>query len=141
MLCAEALSSMLTKAEKKGVLTDAPTSKKGPRLSHIFFADDSLIFCKVNSMEWRRLTKLLERYEVASCQKLNKDKISIFFSLNTSPEKRLEISQLLGLQATKNYDKYLGESTIVGKSRTCAFNCIKGKVCNCLNNWKTKFVS
>jgi hypothetical protein len=47
----------------------------------------------------------------------------------------------LGLQATKNYDKYLGEPTLVGKSRTRAFNWIKGRVWNCLNNWKTKFLS
>jgi hypothetical protein len=94
-----------------------PTSKKGPRLSHLFFADDSLIFCKVNSVEWRRLTKLLDKYEATSGQKLNKDKTSIFFNRNTSPKKRLEISQLSGLQATQSYDKYLGLPTLVGKSR------------------------
>ena len=106
LLCVEALSSILTKAEKKKVKTGVPTSKKDPRLSHLFFADDNLIFCKANSVEWRRLTKLLEKYEVASGQKLNKEKTSIFFSRNTSPEKKLEISQLSGLQATQSYDKY-----------------------------------
>ena len=85
-------------------------------------------------MEWRRLTKLLERYEVASGQILNKDKTSIFFSCNTSSKKRLEISQLSGLQATKSYDKYLGLPTLAGKSRTQAFNCIKDRVWNCFNN-------
>jgi hypothetical protein len=58
-------SSMLTKAEKKGVLTGVPMSKKGPRLRHLFFAHDNLIFFKANSVEWRRLTKLLEKYEIA----------------------------------------------------------------------------
>jgi exonuclease III len=66
LLCAEALSALLTRAERKGVLTGVPTSKKGPTLSHLFFADDSLIFCKANSVEWRRLTKILEKYEAAS---------------------------------------------------------------------------
>jgi hypothetical protein len=110
-------------------------------LSHLFFADDSLIFCKAKSLEWRRLVKILELYEVASGQKLNKDKTSIFFSRNTSMEKRAEISQLSGLQATQNYDKYLGLPTLVGKSRVQAFNSIKDKVWTCLNNWKTKFLS
>jgi hypothetical protein len=41
LLCAEALSALLTQVEKKGVLTGVPTSKKGPRLSHLFFADDA----------------------------------------------------------------------------------------------------
>jgi hypothetical protein len=141
LLCAEALSALLTRVVKKRVLTGVPTSRKGPRLSHLFFADDSLIFCKANSVEWRRLTKLLDKYEAASGQKLNKDKTSIFFSRNTSQEKREEISQLSGLQATQSYDKYLRLPTLVGKSRMQAFRGIKDRVWNCLNNWKTKFLT
>jgi hypothetical protein len=79
LLCAEALNSMLSKAESARVITGVPTSKRGPKLTHLFFADDSLLFCKVNLVEWRRLTKFLERYEDASGQKLNKDKTSLFF--------------------------------------------------------------
>jgi hypothetical protein len=140
LLCTEALSALLTRVEKNGVITRVPTSKKDPRLSHLFFANDSLIFCKANSVEWRRLTKLLDKYEAALGQKLNKNKTSIFFSRNTSPEKQLEISQLSGLQATQSYDKYLGLPTLVGKSRSLAFGGIKDRVWNCLNNWKTKFL-
>jgi hypothetical protein len=66
LLCSEALSALLMRAEKNGVLIGVPTSKKGPTLSHLFFVDDSLIFCKANSVEWRRLTKILEKYEAAS---------------------------------------------------------------------------
>jgi hypothetical protein len=86
------------------------------------------------------LTKLLDKYEAALGQKLNKNKTSIFFSRNTSPEKQLEISQLSGLQATQSYDKYLGLPTLVEKSRSLAFGGIKDRVWNCLNNWKTKFL-
>lgn len=46
LLCAEALSSLLTKADRDGKLSGVPTSKKGPRINHLFFADDSLLFCK-----------------------------------------------------------------------------------------------
>jgi hypothetical protein len=96
LLCAKALSSMLSKVESKRIITGVPTSKRGPRLSHLFFADDSLLFCKANSVEWRRLTKLLEEYEVASGQKLNKEKTSIFFSRNTNVEKKEEITSYDG---------------------------------------------
>ena len=109
---------MLTKAERKMVLTRVLTFKKELLLSHLFFVDDNLIFCKANSVEWRRLTRILKKYEVALGQKLNKDKTSIFFSYNTSPEKRMDITQLLRLQATQSYDKYPGLLTLFGKSRT-----------------------
>jgi len=51
LIYVEALSSFLLWVEHIGILTGVPTSLKGPRLSHFFFADDSLIFCKANSVE------------------------------------------------------------------------------------------
>ena len=66
LLCAEVLRSMLSKAERTWVITWVPTSEKGPKFSHLFFADNILLFCKANSVEWQRLTKLLEEYERTS---------------------------------------------------------------------------
>jgi hypothetical protein len=48
LICAEALSSLLTQADRKGVLSGVPTSKQGPHINHLFFADDSLLFCRTN---------------------------------------------------------------------------------------------
>lgn len=140
-LLSEALSSMLSHAENTGAITGVPTSKRGPRLSHLFFANDSLLFCKANSMEWRRLTQILGRYEMASGQKLNKEKTSIFFSHNTSQSKREEITCLSSLSATDKYEKYLGLPTLVGRSRYRAFQGIKDKVWKRLNDWKVNFLS
>jgi hypothetical protein len=53
-----------------------------------FFSNENLLFYKANRVEWRTLMRLLERYEDASEQKLNKKKTSIFFSNNTSLEQR-----------------------------------------------------
>ena len=74
LLCAEALSSLLVKANMERVLTGIPTSRRGPRISHIFFADDSLLFCKANMAQWNSLTEILRVYEATLGQKLNNDK-------------------------------------------------------------------
>jgi hypothetical protein len=55
LLCAEALSSLLQQVERTRSIIGILTSKMGPRISYLFFADDSLIFCKANSVGWRRL--------------------------------------------------------------------------------------
>jgi hypothetical protein len=44
ILCAEAFSSLLHHAHIKGAIYGVPTSKNGPKITHLFFADDSLIF-------------------------------------------------------------------------------------------------
>ena len=66
LICAEALSSLLTSAEKNGQIRGVLTSKKGPRLNYLFFVDDSLLFCKAELRHWHRLTELLSTYEKAS---------------------------------------------------------------------------
>lgn len=52
LICSEGLSALIGKAEVKGIISGVPTSPKGPKISHIFFVDDSILFCKSNSVEW-----------------------------------------------------------------------------------------
>jgi hypothetical protein len=141
LLCAEALSTLLTKADRRGELTGAPTSKKGPRLNHLFFADDSLLFCKATPYHWRKLTALLNSYEKASGQRLNQAKTSIFFSRNTTINVQQEILKMAGIPSTQRYDKYLGLPALVGRSRNQAFKSIKERIWKRLNDWKLKFLS
>lgn len=57
LICVEVPSSLLTQAKQKRIITGVPTSPKGSKISHIFFADDNILFCKPNSVEWWRLLK------------------------------------------------------------------------------------
>jgi hypothetical protein len=86
IICHEALSSLLSQVENSGWLTGVPSSPKGPRMNHLFSADDNLLFCRATERDWGHLSQLLESYEKASGQQLNKEKTSIFFSCNTSQE-------------------------------------------------------
>jgi ribonuclease HI len=141
LMCAEALSAIMTRAESRGELSGVPTSKKGPRLNHLFFADDSLLFCKTTPLHWQRLTELLGAYEMASGQRLNQAKTSIYFSRNTPQDTQQEILRLAGIPSTQRYDKYLGLPALVGKSRTQAFKSIKDRVWRRIGDWKLNFLS
>jgi hypothetical protein len=61
-----------------GLLRGVPTSSKGPRINHFFFANDSLFFCMASVSNWQVLTRILDAYEKALGQRLNKDKTSVF---------------------------------------------------------------
>jgi hypothetical protein len=51
----------------------------GQNLTTYFFAEDSLLFCRATIQEWNRLSGILEMYERASSQRLNKEKTAISF--------------------------------------------------------------
>jgi hypothetical protein len=78
LLCAEGLSSLLSSAEQQGVISGLPIAPRGFRLSHLFFAYDSLLFCRANFTEWCAIHGILEVYERASGQKINREKTSVF---------------------------------------------------------------
>jgi len=74
-------------------------------------------------------------------QKLNLNKTSIYFSQNTSHERKQEIMLLSSLTKAHCIDTYLGLSSFVGKSKMTAFNNITERVSQSLGNWKFKFLS
>ena len=85
-LCAVGLFSMLRKEEEQGNIWGISISREVPQISHLFFTDDSIVFCRALVEEGRRILRVLEDYEAKSRQKLNKDKTSLFFSKNTKRE-------------------------------------------------------
>ncbi|XP_059436383.1 uncharacterized protein LOC132169350 [Corylus avellana] len=116
LLCAEVLSSMVLHANREGLLSGVPTSRKGPKISHLFFADDSLLFCRTTLAQWSNMLAILRQYEAASGQKMNAEKTSIVFSRNAPTVEKDTILEFAGLPATCIYEKYLGLPALVGRS-------------------------
>ena len=49
LLCSEGLRGLISKAARAKEINGFSICKRGPKLTHLFFADDSLLFCKANS--------------------------------------------------------------------------------------------
>ncbi|XP_059436384.1 uncharacterized protein LOC132169351 [Corylus avellana] len=90
---------------------------------------------------WHCLAFILECYENASGQRLNRNKTTVFFSRNTSAEARALILNLIGVPSSQRYDNYLGLLSLVGKSRVREFQHITERVRKRISDWKVKFLS
>jgi hypothetical protein len=66
---------------------------RGTKLSHLFFADDSLLFCRVTIQEWGNVMNLIHRYALASGQKINTTKTTLFFRSNTRVEGEVPLTR------------------------------------------------
>ena len=66
LLCAEGLSAIIKKEVENGRLGGVAACRRGPKISHLFFADDSLIFYRASLEECDALHRVLRVYECAS---------------------------------------------------------------------------
>ena len=92
------------------------------------FADDSLLFCRASGDECGKILTILEKYEEESGQKVNKNKIAIFFNKSTTEATKQEIMAALGIHEIVNFEQYLGLPSLVGRKKKEGFNFIKEKV-------------
>ena len=141
LLCAKGLFALIHQAARIKALSGISICRGCPSITHLFFADDSLLFCKANVMECNVLMSILGVYESAFRQKINPDKSSVFFSPNTSPAARDEILNSLGPMQDSRHKKYLGLPSLIGKSKSQVFFEIKERVGKKLAGWKGKLLS
>ncbi|XP_027155078.1 uncharacterized protein LOC113755222 [Coffea eugenioides] len=141
LMCSEGLSNLLQKAKVGKELTGIKISRGAPAITHLFFADDSLVFCKANRPEAGKLMKILKVYEKATGQQINTDKSSVFFSKNTTQLVREEVCHTMGSIQQIGQGQYLGLPMIITKSKEQVFGFIKNSIDKKLQGWKNKLLS
>ena len=107
----------------------------------MFFANDSLLFCRAERQECTKLVEILKLYEAALGQKVNADKSAMNFNHNTTPEARSEVLEILGPMQDTRQGKYLGLPSVISKSKNQVFAKIKERVGKKLSGWKEKMLS
>ena len=80
LLCTEGLNGILNKAAHQGHIKGYSLCRNSPRLTHLLFADDSLLFCRSTIEECHRVLDILVVYGKCSGQQINRSKTTIFFS-------------------------------------------------------------
>ena len=102
--------------------------RSAPRISHLLFANDSLLFCQASQEEVQCVTDILQLYADSSGQCINFEKSSIYFSSNTDGDRRDFIKNILGVKEVNRFESYLGLPTLIGRSKYQAFSFLKDRV-------------
>ncbi|XP_072052154.1 uncharacterized protein [Arachis hypogaea] len=128
-------------AVKHNIWEPITLNKGGPKLSHLCFADDIVLFGKV-SMEQVELTRgILELFCWCSSQKVSYDKSCIYFSENVNFSRKRALSEALGMRLTLNLGKYLGVPLLHGRTKTEDFQFIIDRMMSRLSTWKARNLS
>ncbi|XP_040959149.1 uncharacterized protein [Gossypium hirsutum] len=141
LICSEGLSSLMRLASKARMIKGAKASRSGPKITHLLFADDCILFGEDSDRGASILKNILKEYGECSGQCVNFNKSSIFFSMNTFEEKKEEASTNLGVRISTNIERYLGLSNMVGRRKKESFQQLKEKIFTRIEGWSTRWLS
>ncbi|XP_021735275.1 uncharacterized protein LOC110701958 [Chenopodium quinoa] len=125
----------------KGDIHGVKASRRGPEISHLLFADDSLLFTRANRRECSHIVDILNQYEATSGQKINYEKSEVSFSKGIRTEQKEEILGILKMKQVERHEKYLGIQSILGRSKRGVFEALLDRVWKKLQGWKEKLLS
>ncbi|XP_026399730.1 uncharacterized protein LOC113295613 [Papaver somniferum] len=112
-----------------------------PAISHLFFTDDCLIFTHVNPDQVSNLNSIIENFSKISGQAINFDKSGLAFSPKTSSQSINAITNTLNIKRLGLQDKYLGVPLLLQRNKTESFSGLTGGFEIRLGNWRSKHLN
>ena len=141
LLCIEFMGAQISSMCENNRWDKIKASKNSPSFSHVSFANNLMLFAKVNAKNCEVIVEVLDTFCKLARQKMNLAKSRVLFSSNVSRRCKRSICRKLGINATQNLGRYLGFPLIYKGRSGDAFNFVIDKVQKKLSGWKTKFLS
>ncbi|XP_057803363.1 uncharacterized protein LOC131018665 [Salvia miltiorrhiza] len=132
----DALSALFSNCQRSGHLAPMQLSRGAPFPTHLFYADDILIFCKATKQNAKTLHKILEYYGHMSGQVFSPSKSHIFFSDKVTSSTKRKVSRHLPLATGSLPFVYLGVPIFRGKPKTSHLRAIHDRIINKFGHWK-----
>ncbi|KAF5475433.1 hypothetical protein F2P56_007238 [Juglans regia] len=110
-------------------------------ITHLFYADDLLMFANGGSSAVRNIMEVLHRYELMSGQLINPCKSALFFSSSIPANRRNSLKMISGFEEGNWPCTYLGVPLFAGVLKIRMVDPLLAKVQKKLSGWKSKVLS
>ena len=141
VLCMERLANMISNKVSDGSWRGIKASRGGPILSHLFFADDIILFAKASVDVGRVVMETLEDFCDVSGQSINFQKSLLFISPNVSRNRSNALHFLTHMPLTKDLGKYLGVPIMHKRVNKNACISILERTKKRLSGWKNRLLN
>lgn len=141
LLCMEFLRAQITNMCEEKMWDKMQASRHGLSFSHVFFAEDLMLFAKANHKNCDVVIEVLDNFCILAGEKVNLKKSKILFSPNVPRRRKRFICRKMGMNATNNLGRYLGFPILTQGRPGNAYNFIVDRVQNKLAGWRTKLLS
>lgn len=141
VLCMERLSQAISTAVSHLSWQPIKLGRRAIPLTHLFFADDLLIFGHTKSDQVNIIKSTLQAFCDSSGHKVNPTKTKIYFSRNTTAPCRRDICQAFGYGETESLGKHLGVPLITGRITSSTFRFLTERMEQKLSSWKARSLS
>jgi hypothetical protein len=141
IICVDVFSALIKNAQQNELIHGVKIAPGAPEITHLFFADDSLMICRANKEETTQIQSIITQYQMASGQMVNYNKSELVFSKKVHQTMKTDIQTILPMTIVSHYPKYLGQPTQIGRSKAQVFNFIQDKLWKKLKGWKEKNLS
>ncbi|KAM0908155.1 hypothetical protein ACQ4PT_015643 [Festuca glaucescens] len=141
LFVADGLSALLQKKVQEQSIQALRVCRRAPGVSHLLFADDSLLFFRANPEEAGQVQEVLNIYARSTGQLINPGKCSILFGETSSMEEREAVKQVLQVTQETFEPKYLGLPTPDGRMSKSKFKSLQEKLIKRLIQWGEIYLS
>ncbi|XP_012842653.1 PREDICTED: uncharacterized protein LOC105962866 [Erythranthe guttata] len=132
---------MVARASNSGEFLGVRVAPTALVVSCLCFADDTLVFGRDTEEYARVLKNILGKYARASRQEINQEKSTVFFSPNTTQERRVAIHQILEFRVVENQEKYLGLPAAIRRTKKEIFAYLRDRLWSKIKGWGEKQLS
>lgn len=141
LFCVEGFSALLKQEQQEKEIQGVSFGRTGLNVTHLLFADDSIVFLEASEVSLLELHSILNTYEQASGQKVNYQKSSIFFGKGCDEQMKATLKNSVGIDSEALNERYHGLPTLVGRSKDGCFKYVTERSAAKSCGWKGQGLS